>query len=96
LNNLEKVERLLKAVADRSRLQILECIQNSIDNPGHMARNLHRHRSTIEKHLRVLLQAGIVEKTPSLTDQGHLSIRYKVKENASVLLAALEEACSRF
>ena len=96
MDNLEKVERLLKAVGDRSRLQILECIQKRIDNPGQMARNLHRHRSTVEKHLRVLLQAGIVEKTPSLTDQGHLSVRYKMTENASVLLASLEKACSRF
>jgi len=96
MNDLEKVERLLKAVGDRSRLQILECIQKKIDNPEQMARNLHRHRSTIEKHLHVLLQAGIVEKTPSLTDRGHLSIRYKVTENASVLLASLEESCSRF
>ena len=96
MENLEKVERLLKAVGDRSRLQILECIRNGNDNPGQMARNLHRHRSTIEKHLRVLLQAGLVEKTPSLTDQGHLSIRYKLTRNASVLLASLEEACSRF
>lgn len=91
-----KMESLLKAMSDKSRLQILECIQGGIENPGEMARNLHRHRSTVEKHLRVLLRAGIVEKTPSLTDQGRLSIRYKINENALRLLTAVKEACSEF
>jgi DNA-binding transcriptional ArsR family regulator len=96
MNSQEKTERLLKALGDKSRLQILECIQGDISNPGKIARNLNRHRSTIEKHLRVLLRAGIVEKTPSLTSQGNLSIKYKITENAAKLLAALKEACKEF
>jgi DNA-binding transcriptional ArsR family regulator len=67
MSDFEKMERALKALADKSRLEILECIQNGVSNPGEMAKKLNRHRSTIEKHLRVLLKAGIVEKVPSLT-----------------------------
>ena len=96
MNSQEKTERLLKALGDKSRLQILECIQGDLSNPGKIALNLNRHRSTIEKHLRVLLRAGIVEKTPSLTSQGNLSIKYKITENAAKLLAALKEACKEF
>jgi DNA-binding transcriptional ArsR family regulator len=92
----KKIESLLKALGDRSRLQILECIQGGIVNPGKMASNLNRHRSTIEKHLRVLLKAGIVEKIPSLTNQGHLSISYKITEKATKLLTAVTEACGGF
>jgi hypothetical protein len=45
----EKAVRLLKALADKSRLQIVECIQGSISNPGKIARSLDRHRATVEK-----------------------------------------------
>jgi DNA-binding transcriptional ArsR family regulator len=93
---MEKMEDLLKAMGDKSRLQILECIQQGINNPGKVSRNLNRHRSTIEKHLRVLVKAGIVEKTPSLTSQGHLSVSYKITDKAAKLLAAVKEACREF
>lgn len=96
MSGQEKTERLLKALGDKSRLQIVECIQGGVSNPGKIARSLDRHRSTVEKHLRVLLRAGIVEKVPLLTSQGHLSISYRITENAAKLLAAIKEACREF
>jgi DNA-binding transcriptional ArsR family regulator len=96
MSDQEKTERLLKALGNKSRLQIVECIQKGTANPGKIARSLDRHRATVEKHLRVLLRAGIVEKVPSLTNQGQLSINYKITENASKLLIALKEACREF
>ena len=51
---------LQNALVDRSHLQILECIQRDVSNPGDLARKLDRHRSTVEKHLRVLPKAGTV------------------------------------
>jgi DNA-binding transcriptional ArsR family regulator len=91
----EKTERLLKALADKSRLQILECIQNQVANPGEIAKKLDRHRSTVEKHLRVLLKAGIVEKVPSLPKAGQLSIRYKVNDNGAELLKTILDATQK-
>lgn len=86
----EKTEKVLKALADTSRLQILACIQSGIGNPKEIAHKLDRHRSTVEKHLRVLLAANLVEKTPSLTKGGHLTIQYRVREEASQLLDAVQ------
>lgn len=91
----EKTERFLKALADKSRLQILECIPNEVANPGEIAKKLDRHRSTVEKHLRVLLKAGIVEKVPSLTKAGQLSIRYKVCDNVTELLKTILDATQK-
>ena len=96
MNDYEKTEKLLKALANKSRLQILACIQKGISNPGEIATKLKRHRSTIEKHLRVLLAASIVEKVPSLTKGGQLAIRYKIRENANELLVTIQELCQRF
>lgn len=96
MSEQEKVVNLLKALADKSRLQILECIQKGTSNPGEIAKKLNRHRSTVEKHLRVLLRAGIVEKVPSLTEGGQLAIRYKICDNASVLLSTVRKVCGEF
>jgi len=92
MSSYEKIEKLLKALADRSRLQILECIRKGISNPGEIARELNRHRSTVEKHLRVLLAAYIIEKVPSLTKGGQLAVRYKIRDNANKLLLMIEKA----
>jgi DNA-binding transcriptional ArsR family regulator len=91
----DKTERFLKALADKSRLQILECIPNGVANPGEIAKKLDRHRSTVEKHLRVLLKAGIVEKVPSLTKAGQLSIRYKVNDSGAELLKTILDATQK-
>jgi DNA-binding transcriptional ArsR family regulator len=96
MNDYEKTEKLLKALANKSRLQILACIQKGTSNPGEIAKKLKRHRSTIEKHLRVLLAANIAEKVPSLTKGGQLAIRYKIRENANELLVTIQELCQRF
>ncbi|MCJ7422798.1 helix-turn-helix domain-containing protein [Candidatus Bathyarchaeota archaeon] len=95
MSECEKIEKLLKALADKSRLQILDCIQNGVSNPGEIAKELDRHRSTIEKHLRVLLKANIVEKVPSLTKSGHLSVYYRIRDNANRLLTTIQEACQK-
>jgi DNA-binding transcriptional ArsR family regulator len=93
MSDYEKTERILKALADKSRLQILNCVQKGISNPGDIAKKLDRHRSTIEKHLRVLLKANVIEKVPSLTESGQLSVRYKARNRAIELLATIQEIC---
>jgi len=92
MSDYEKAEKTLKALASKSRLQILECLQRGISNPGDIAKELKRHRSTIEKHLRVLLAANIIEKVPSLTRGGQLTIRYNIRKNANELLVRIQDA----
>lgn len=96
MSDYEKTERLLKAFADAGRLQILECIEKGVSNPGEISRELNRHRSTVEKHLRVLLKANIVEKVPSLTKGGQLSIRYRIRDNANEFFTAIRDAVKKF
>ncbi len=94
MSGYETTERFLKALADKSRLRILECIGQGVSNPGEIARRLDRHRSTVEKHLRVLLKAKIVEKVPSLTEAGQLSIRYKICDDAEGVLKTILNAAA--
>lgn len=95
MGEYEKISKLLKAFADVGRLQILECIQKGISNPGEISRELNRHRSTVEKHLRVLRKAGVVEKVPSLTEGGQLSIRYKIRDNANEFFSTITDAARK-
>lgn len=96
MSDYEKTEKLLKAFADAGRLQILECIQRGISNPGEISRELNRHRSTVEKHLRVLLKADIVEKVPSLTKGGQLSVRYRIRDRANDFFQVIRDAAEKF
>ncbi|MGA9388268.1 MAG: winged helix-turn-helix domain-containing protein [Candidatus Bathyarchaeia archaeon] len=71
--DFERTKKLLKPLTYDSRLRILNWINSEISNPAEIAKKLGRHRSTIEHHLRVLFEANIVEKLPSLTRSGQLS-----------------------
>jgi DNA-binding MarR family transcriptional regulator len=89
--DLKVAEKILKALASSSRLEILTCIETGFANPGEIARKLSQHRSTVEKHLRVMLLAGLVEKSPSLNASRQLSIRYKITPKARPLLDVISK-----
>ncbi|WXG43719.1 MAG: helix-turn-helix domain-containing protein [Promethearchaeati archaeon SRVP18_Atabeyarchaeia-1] len=91
MSDYGKTERMLRALASKSRLQILECIQKGVANPGEISKELKRHRSTIEKHLRVLLAAKMVQKVPSLNNGGQLTVRYSIPENIKELLNRIHD-----
>lgn len=91
----DRAERVFRALGSRSRLRILECLRRDVTNPGEIARELKRPRATIEKHLRVLVTAEVIEKVPSLSKSGNLTIRYRVRANAeSIVEMARELAAS--
>ncbi|MCL4331467.1 MAG: helix-turn-helix domain-containing protein [Candidatus Thermoplasmatota archaeon] len=80
-------EKLFSALASSVRLKILDSISNGFANPGEIAGKLNRHRSSIEKHLHILVIAGIIEKEPSLNKKGQLSVKYRIKVDLSELLS---------
>lgn len=95
MSDYAKTEKILRSLASKSRLQILECIQHDVSNPGDISKESKRHRSTIEKHLRVLSAGGIVEEVPSLSKGGQLTIRYGIKENVKEALIKIREVAQK-
>ena len=83
-------EKFLSALASSTRLEILDMISEGHTNPGDIAERLNKHRSSIEKHLRMLVAAGIIEKEPSLNDRGQLSLRYRIRVDLSGLHSFVE------
>ncbi|MGC9780934.1 MAG: ArsR family transcriptional regulator [Candidatus Heimdallarchaeota archaeon] len=54
----------MKGFASATRLELLNYIQQGIGNPGEITRKMNRHRSTIESHLQVLVEADAVKIVP--------------------------------
>ena len=80
---------ILKALGSTTRLEIVGLIELGVSNPGQIAKRMKRHRSTVEKHLRVLASSGVIDKSPSLNEFNRLEIRYKIRDSCKPFLAAL-------
>jgi DNA-binding transcriptional ArsR family regulator len=85
-----KLEKLMKAFASAIRLEIIECIQMGITNPGDIAITINKHRSTVENHLRILLDAEVVKKIQTKSEKGKLGVTYVLQKNANVLMATIK------
>jgi DNA-binding transcriptional ArsR family regulator len=51
----------LRALAEPSRLQIVELLRDGPQPVGHLVKRLHLRQPQVSKHLRVLSDAGLVE-----------------------------------
>ena len=80
-------EKLFSALASSVRLKVLDSISNGFANPGEIAEKLNSDRSSIEKHLHILVIAGIIEKEPTLNQKSQLSVKYRIKADLSELLS---------
>ena len=82
---------VFKAMGSDTRQLILRVIEKGVKNPSRIARELGMPRSTVEKHLRVMLKAGVVNKVPVLNEHGRLGVRYELLEIAYKLKDAVQE-----
>ena len=76
----KQLARVFSALGNETRLEILNMIEKNISNPGEIAQRKNMPRSTIEKHFRVMLAAGAVNKIPSLSPEGQLRVYYKITD----------------
>ena len=96
MSDYEKTIRVLKALSSKPRIQILECVQKGITNPAEIAKALRRDRSTVEQHLRVLLEAKIIEKVPSMSKEGQVFTQYNMRSNANEFLSRIHDLIKDF
>ncbi len=81
-----QIAQVFSGLGNERRLQIIESIEKGISNPGEISHKMGLPRSTIEKHIRILVDAGLVEKLPGLTIEGRLRIYYSTTKIAKTLL----------
>jgi len=65
MTDYNKLEQIMKAFASQTRLEMLDHIQRGLTNAGDIAMNMNRHRSSIDRHLRILAEANVVKKSTS-------------------------------
>ena len=63
------MERLLKAIADPRRQQILRLVWGQERTAGEVAANFDVSRPAVSKHLRILREAGLIEERRSGTQR---------------------------
>ena len=56
----DKCARSLKALADRDRLRIIQCLQEGEQSVGGLAKSLRLEIANVSHHLGVLRHAGLV------------------------------------
>ena len=78
-----------KAMGSEPRQLILGAMERGIRNPGRISRELGMPRSTVEKHIRILLNARLVRKIPILNEEDRISVSYEINQIAYQLREAV-------
>ncbi len=55
-------EKILKALADKSRLKIIQALMRQESSVNELANNLSMHNYNLSKHLKILEDNGLVDK----------------------------------
>lgn len=75
--NIKKLERILKALANRRRLNILKYLKKEKEAyVGDIADKINLSFKSTSKHLSILFLADVVEK-----EQRNLQVFYRLSEN---------------
>ena len=90
MNDYNKMEQIMKAFASETRLEILDNIQRGITNTGEIALSMNRHRSSIDRQLRILSDANVIKKVLTKTQKGYSITIFTLEKNANVMLATLK------
>ena len=78
-----------KAMGSEPRQLILGVMEHGTKNPGRISRELGMPRSTVEKHIRILLHAKLVRKIPTLNEKDRISVSYEINPLAYQLRGAV-------
>lgn len=90
MSDYVKMEQIMKAFASQTRLEILDHIQRGITSAGDIAMKMDRHRSSIDRHLRILADVNVVKKVLAKTKKGNAVTIYTLEKNANVMIATLK------
>lgn len=85
MEDFKKLEKILKAVANRRRVAILAYLKQEKEvKVGDIAEHIHLSFNATSKHLGVLFAANLVDK-----DQRSLEMWYRLSPNQHILIDAL-------
>ncbi|MFW9854718.1 MAG: ArsR/SmtB family transcription factor [Candidatus Thorarchaeota archaeon] len=83
---LRRLSEVFSALGNEGRLRILQAIKRGTSNPGELSRLLGLPRSTVEKNIRILARANLLEKKPGLSPKGQLRVYYQQTGLSALLM----------
>jgi len=89
MTSYQRTIKPLAALASESRLQILEYVKRGVNNPVDIAKAVKLDLGTVRQHLRILSEAGIIERIPLVTQGGRLTVNFRVRHDAKDALLTL-------
>jgi DNA-binding transcriptional ArsR family regulator len=92
----ERIEKILRVLGSRQRLQIVEYLLQGISNTDEIAKRLSLSKPTTMQHMNILLEAQIAEKSILSDQRSHQAIRYRINDDAKELVKSIQEACHNF
>jgi DNA-binding transcriptional ArsR family regulator len=85
MEDFKKLEKMLKAVANRRRVAILACLKKEKEmKVGNIAEQIHLSFNATSKHLGVLFAANLVDR-----DQHSLEMWYRLAPSQHILIDTL-------
>ncbi|NHJ86351.1 MAG: ArsR family transcriptional regulator [Asgard group archaeon] len=90
MSDYKELEILMKAFASATRLEIIDYVQRGVVNTTEIAQKMNLHRSTIESHIKILVEANVLKKIQIKNTKGILTNTFILQKNANVLMATIK------
>ncbi len=86
---------LLKAFASETRMKVIDALSAGMEHPEEIARHLGIKRQSVDKHLLLLHNLGIVERSAVFPPEGRPRILYRLSRAGKDLINDFEEVAKR-
>ena len=87
---------ILSIVSSKSKNDVLECLNAGYTHPSDIAIKLKVTRQAVDKALRDLFAAGLLDRSAVFPPEGRPKILYTINKEGRNLIRALEEASCNF
>ncbi|MEM3833172.1 MAG: winged helix-turn-helix domain-containing protein [Thermoprotei archaeon] len=86
---MSDAQKLLEVLGEESRYKIIKLLLTSVEGltVADIANRLNKDKRTIDKHLKLLLDTGLVERTLKISD----TYVYRATQKAAMLIELAEE-----
>ena len=87
---------ILSTISSKSKNDVLECLNAGYTHPSDIATKLKVSRQAVDKALRDLFEAGVLDRSAVFPPEGRPKILYTINKEGRNLIRALEEASANF
>ncbi|MBI5001256.1 MAG: winged helix-turn-helix transcriptional regulator [Euryarchaeota archaeon] len=91
-----KAIEIVALVAAKSKSDVIECLMMGYTHPEDIARKLEVTRQAVDRTVRELFEAGVLDRSAIFPREGRPKIIYTISKEGRNLLRAIEEAGNHY